>query len=843
MVAHVYRLDAVRRLAGIRSGRRLVILLFLLFSIPTLLAACTTTDTADGVEVQIRDGVLLWHNLPEVEAAALNNALDRYRRANPGVDVIVEAQGSNMETEFERGTRSGLGPNLLVTSSTNIPALANAGALLPLSQSVTDDQLQRYLTAALQTMRYAGEVYGLPVSLDTLVLYYNRSLVERVPVNVDQLLQEASGGQRVLMNSQFNDALWSARAFGVNLFDGEGRPQDATAGIANWLTWMEQVRDTPGFITDDDAQALQARFLEGDIPYYIGHSRELNALNARLGSQLGVAQLPAGPAGSAGPLLSTTALLLNAMSSPNQIDRSLDLALFLTSSDQQAALMREANVVPANSRTRISEGLYPEVATVEAQARSAIPWYNNDDLKAILGVMATAYSQTMAGTASATEAAATAQAILVNDYGFPSTADTSLCTDSGAVSILTADIGNYAPVLLTLVDGFGDVCPGITVTVQRIPLEEMDALFQGNGDFPETDMIFYRHVLLRQAVTANALKPLGDLLDAALVQQLRAEALLQQMRPIAVDGMRVDGVLYGAPILVDPQTLFYNRALVTDAAGTLADLRAQAQTGVPVMVDGTFEWAFWGLGAFGGRLYGDNGQFALAPQAMIDWLTWLQESQQSFGIRTAGTRDEMAGAFLDNSSAYLLAPAEQSNELLLRFSTADLNVAMLPEGPAGPGRPFVWIDGLMLHRNTSDRQAALSARFMNYAMSVEGQTELLLRHLVLPANGAVLIDVYPNVMRMAEQLQSAQLFLDQPWLPTVFALGDSAYRNVLVNGMAPVEAVRRMYEALAADAARYGITVPMMEPTPEAEPSPLGDTPLATPAPDSNGATPPPTSE
>ncbi|MCB0022544.1 MAG: extracellular solute-binding protein, partial [Caldilinea sp.] len=195
--------------------------------------------------MQIRDGILLWHNLPEMEAAALNNALDRYRRANPGVDVIVEAQGGNMEAEFERATRSGLGPNLLLTSSTNIPALANAGALLPLTTRVTDEQLQRYLTVALQTMRYTGDIYGLPMELDTLVLYYNRSLVERVPVTVDQLLQEASGGQRVLMNSQFNDALWSARAFGVNLFDAEGNPQDATAGIANWLTWMEQVRDTP----------------------------------------------------------------------------------------------------------------------------------------------------------------------------------------------------------------------------------------------------------------------------------------------------------------------------------------------------------------------------------------------------------------------------------------------------------------------------------------------------------------------------------------------------------------------------------------------------------------------
>jgi maltose-binding protein MalE len=433
-----------RHVAIWQSGR---LRLFWLLLMAALIVSCTSDTERAATQLQLRDAILLWHNLAEPEATALNNVLDRYRRANPGVDILVQQQGTLMEDEFVRATRSGLGPNLLLTNSGNVAKLATAGALLPIDDLVSEDQRARYLTGALQTLLYGDQLFGLPVAVDTLVLYYNRPLVERTPGTVDQLLQEASGGRRVLMNSQFTDAVWSARPFGVDLFDREGDPQDATAGIANWLTWMEQVRDTPGFITDDNTEALRNRFLEGDIPYYIGPSRELNLLTSRLGADLGVAQLPAGPAGSAGPLLTTTALLFNALSSPNQLALSMDLARFITSSDQQAALMREANVVPANVRTRISEGLYPEVATVEAQARTAIPWYNDNEIQAVYTVLADAYNQTMAGLTSATEAAANVQAQLVADFGFPDTELATQCTARGALSIVTIDSGNYATIL------------------------------------------------------------------------------------------------------------------------------------------------------------------------------------------------------------------------------------------------------------------------------------------------------------------------------------------------------------------------------------------------------------
>jgi maltose-binding protein MalE len=798
------------------------------------LAACTPVDNGGGAGAQRRDAVLLWHNLPEPEAAAFEAVLDRYRRANPGVDILVQAQDADMDEAFVRATRSGLGPDLLLTNSASVSTLADAGAILPLDDRVTADDLARYLSAALRSLRYQDALYGLPMAVDTQVLYFNRALSEQPPATVDQLLEEASSGRRILMNSQFVDAVWSARTFGVELFDAEGNPQDTTAGVANWLIWVEQARDIPAFIMDDNTEALRQRFLEGDIPYYIGRSDELNLLGAALGPDLGVAPLPAGPAGSAGPPLTTTAFMVNAMSSEGQVARALDLARFATNSEQQSALMRDANLPPANGRVRISEGLYPRIAAVSAQALTAIPFPNDQRPQEAYAVLANAYNQTLAGVASATEAAAAVQATLIEDFGLPSGQYTlGTCAEQGPLTVFAFASSEQLAVLRTLANGFAAVCPGITLNVRGILVSELDALSTGDIDLSPADLFFLSHQHLPAMLAAQAVQPVTDLVDPALVRQ---------MRPIAVEAMSAGGDLYGVPVVADLQILFQNQALARDAAGTLAELRAQAQAGVPVLLDGSFGWGFWGVGAFGGRLFGDDGQFVLSPTALTAWLTWLQESQQRFGIRTTPARSESRQLFLDRRSAYYVAASVDYADLAAQIGAGDLGVILMPLGPAGPGRPFATFDGLMASAGLSEEQAALAARFLNYAGSVPAQDALLRQQGVLPANSAVLIGAYPNATRMAVQLQSATLLQNQPWVETVFALGDIAYRQVLQEGVAPAEAVRQMYEALEAEASRYGITVPEPDPAPLATPGSPTATPQAQPtaSPDEEGESPSP---
>lgn len=814
-----------------------------------MLAACSGARGNAPGRAPLRDAILLWHNLPEPEATAFAAVVDRYRRGHPGVEVIVQPQGDDMIERFVSATRSGLGPTLLLTTSPAVSDLAARGIILPLDERLTQDELARYLTVALRTLRHEGSLYGLPLAVDTQVLYFNRRLTEQPPATVDQLLEEASSGQRILLNSRFVDVVWSARTFGVELFDAEGNPQDTTAGIANWLIWAEQVRDTPGFITDDSTESLRNRFLEGDIPYYIGYAHELNRISEALGADLGVAPLPAGPGGSAGPPLTTTAFLINAMSSERQTARALDLMRFATSSEQQAALMRDANLAPANGRVRISEGLYPRIAAINAQARTAIPFPTDARQLEAYGVLADAYSQTVAGITSATDAAAAAQATLIEDFGFPGGQYTSACLEQGQLTVVAFVGSDQLAIPRALAEDFATVCPNIRLTVRGVLPSELDKIGTGVIELSSADLFFVSHEQLPALLAAQAIRPVSDLLDPAL---------LRQMRPLAVEAMRVDDELYAAPVVADLQILYQNRSLVRDPAGTLADLRAQAQAGVPVLLDGSFAWGFWGVGAFGGRLFGEDGQFVLSPAALTAWLTWLQDSQQRFGIRTTPARDEARQLFVDRHSAYYVAPASEFDRLADELGQDDLGVMLMPQGPAGPGRPFALFDGVAVSATLSEERLALAARFLNYAAGVPAQDNLLQQLGLLPANSAVLIGAHPDVMRMATQLQTATLLQNEPWRDLVFDLGDIAYRQVLQEGVAPAEAVRQMYEALSEQAERYGIVVPTPEPTPqpfapatsveatppaEATPEPPADGALPTPAPGSEatptaGATP-----
>lgn len=756
-----------------------------------VLAGCLDAPAPVETEELLTNRILVWHNLLDQEATAFENAIARYRRLNPHIDVIVQraAPEGDQVAEFIRMTRSGLGPDLLLADSARLESMLQQRSVRPIDEWITEDLANRYLASALQALQSDGSLYGLPVYLNTTVLYFHEDLVERPPTTLEELLTEARNGRQVLMNSSFTNAFWGAKAFGINLLVGASQEGVETAGVSNWLSWMEQLRDTPGILLDTDDSVLQNRFLEGDIAYYVGSATAWTTIKRALDDAASAAVLPSGPSGSSGPFLTAGALFFNAVSSEEQAHTAFDLARFLTNSEQQGIMMRDAQITPANLNTRISPGLYPEIAAFEAQARTAIPWPNDSASRDLLAAVAQAYGSVMSGTSSPTETAAVLADRLATEFGLASAAAVPPhCPETGTLTVQGFATGVYPAVLRDLAEGFRTFCPGIEVVVELLPAPATQGVL-GNMQVNtfSGDLLLFSHGQIRTLVESGALADVTDQIDKNLVQQIR---------PPAVDALRQDGKLYGIPLYLDVQTWFYNRALVPDPAGTLDDLRSQARTAALVTLDGTFERGFWGIGAFGGRLFNEDGQFVLPVDAQVNWLNWLKESRDRFQIALGFDQDTLRDAFVAGTNAYYLGMPEELATLRRQLGPDRLGVALLPEGPAGPGRPLMWVTGLLMNGSVEGEQQRLALRFLEYAAGAEAQSRLLASLALPPANSTVALDNYPLVRTILGQAQNAQVLRNERGLLTIIAMGDLAFGRVLVDGDAPEEVIPELLAEL-----------------------------------------------
>lgn len=409
--------------------------IFLILAAILLLAGCNDIQ-AENADLAGR--ILVWHAWNETEAETFNKLIASFNAVTPEVKVIVRSIDSlklynsmaqdlsklGLDDEtilrelYIQGASLGLGPDLLIGSSDWVQPLADLGLIHNLNDSAEID-LEPYLPAAVETLRYHDKIYGLPLSLRTRALYYNKKLVQTPPETLDALLVQVGQGQEIALNIGFDRAFWGIPAFGGPSTDENSRPILNQEGIAGWLTWLKRLQESPYAILDNDNETLANLFKAGQSAFYVGESEELNDLRAALGADvIGVAPLPAGPNGPAGPLLRTEALMFNTYSSPAQARTALKLAQFLTSVEQQIRLLRgdQADRIPANRRVRIDSRVYPALAAFRIQVRTARPVHDLSQIADLLRQGDEIYLQVLTGVISPDEAAQQITALFGEAY-------------------------------------------------------------------------------------------------------------------------------------------------------------------------------------------------------------------------------------------------------------------------------------------------------------------------------------------------------------------------------------------------------------------------------------------
>lgn len=160
--------------------------LWLLVLVAWLAAAAACDERAPGV--------VLWHAYNGAERDALETTAARWNTDHPDrplelVAVPFGAFGDKLTSAIPNGN----GPDLFIYPEDRIGDWADAGVIEPIEFWLDDARADRFSRESLEAMAYRGSLWGLPLNLKSLVLFYRTDLVAAAPRTTDELLALAPG--------------------------------------------------------------------------------------------------------------------------------------------------------------------------------------------------------------------------------------------------------------------------------------------------------------------------------------------------------------------------------------------------------------------------------------------------------------------------------------------------------------------------------------------------------------------------------------------------------------------------------------------------------------------------
>ncbi|HEY1011777.1 MAG TPA: serine/threonine-protein kinase [Herpetosiphonaceae bacterium] len=313
--------------------------------------------------------VTIWHAYYTGNTAqpGLDEMIERARQQFPQVTIEVEAVPfGEVFQRFESDALIGQGPDLLLVVNERLGDLARRGLLLPLDEGVAG-RLPEAAANASEGMRVDGKLYGVPEAYKAAALYYNPATVPSPPVSTDALLADLAAGKKLAVDKNVYFSYGFLQGFGAKLFNPDNTCA-ATIGGPQTLQYLENLRDAGAVFAADGAEA-DALFKSGQADMIINGPWALVDYRESLGAdKIGVAPLPAGPRGNAGPLTDINGFVINAKS--KNPAGALELALFLASPEAQSVYAAKDGHIPVALGAQIDD---PALKALVRAAQSGVP--------------------------------------------------------------------------------------------------------------------------------------------------------------------------------------------------------------------------------------------------------------------------------------------------------------------------------------------------------------------------------------------------------------------------------------------------------------------------------------
>ncbi|MEE9523845.1 MAG: ABC transporter substrate-binding protein, partial [Thermodesulfovibrionales bacterium] len=152
------------------------VLFFISIAFPVILAGCSQKKDPDKTEIRF----VTWKpNQPEV----WNEIIDIFHRENPDIKVVREI-GPHSSTAFhdiltQKLKNRSRDVDVFFMDVIWPPEFAAAGWAMPLGDKFSPEERKKFLDGTILANTYKGTIYGVPLFIDSGMLFYRKDLLEK----------------------------------------------------------------------------------------------------------------------------------------------------------------------------------------------------------------------------------------------------------------------------------------------------------------------------------------------------------------------------------------------------------------------------------------------------------------------------------------------------------------------------------------------------------------------------------------------------------------------------------------------------------------------------------------
>lgn len=156
-------------------------ILFVLFGCAAPVAPGSAPASGAASSAATAGGEIVMWRFPlmddqEQETSTWDGLIASFKETHPDVSITIETQPwDDRRQKLLSAIGSGRGPDVFYINPDMISLFANSGAIVPISDFVTEEELAKYNPGTL--IPWEGKLYALPILQNSIVHIYNTDLV------------------------------------------------------------------------------------------------------------------------------------------------------------------------------------------------------------------------------------------------------------------------------------------------------------------------------------------------------------------------------------------------------------------------------------------------------------------------------------------------------------------------------------------------------------------------------------------------------------------------------------------------------------------------------------------